>query len=362
MPTWTAAALLALAAASTPPLPAPDPGPELVPPAQVVALPAELRERLHARVTAPAGNSHQRLERLIEFTFDPDGLGLEYGGDHTYTAGQLSRAREANCLSFALLFVALAREAGLDAYVQETDHVLSWYEGGGTVYNASHVNAGVRVGGRRRTVDINRNVMMMLQPPRPISDERALSRYYNNRGAELLEQGQLTAARAHMKMAIDLAPDYPGVWSNLGVLSLREGDLQAAEAAYGRALAIDSDHAATLFNLVALHQHTGNARAVAMYRKKLHKVELHDPFHQFMQALQREKEGDFEGAVKHYRQAIKQHEREHHFHFGLARAYVQLGDKRRARASFARARDLAAGEEQRSLYQAKIDGLLSSQP
>lgn len=362
MSTWTAAALLAMSAASPGPMPTLDPGPDLVAPVRVVEIPAELRERLQGSVIAPSGNGHQRLERLIEFTFGPEGLGLEYGGDYTFTVEQAYRAREANCLSFALLFVALAREAGLDAYVQETDHVLTWYQGDGTVYNASHVNAGVKVGGRRRTIDINRNVMMFLEPPRPISDERALSRYYNNRGAELLDQDLVPAARLHMETAIDLAPDYPGVWSNLGVLSLREGDLQAAEDAYGRALAIDSNHAASLFNLVALHQHTGNIRALTQYQKILRRVELGDPFHQFMQAMQREKEGDFEGAVKHYRQAIRRHEREHHFHFGLARAYVQLGDKRRARASFARARDLAAGDEQRTLYQAKIDGLLSSRP
>jgi len=362
MSIWTAAALLAMSAASPVPMPAPDPGPELVPPERVMEIPAELRDRLQRSVISPSGNGHQRLERLIEFTFGPDELGLEYGGDHTFTAEQAYRAREANCLSFALLFVALAREAGLDAYVQETDHVLTWYQGDGTVYNASHVNAGVRVGGRRRTIDINRGVMMALQPPRPISDQRALSRYYNNRGAELLDQNLLPAARLHMEMAIDLTPDYPGVWSNLGVLSLREGDLQAAEAAYGRALAIDSNHAATLFNLVALHQHTGNTHALNQYQQRLHRVELFDPFHQFMQALQREKEGDFESAVRHYRQAIKRHEREHHFHFGLARAYVQLGDKRRARAAFTRARDLAVQDEHRSLYQAKIDGLLSSRP
>ncbi len=60
--------------------------------------------------------------------------------------------RRANCLAFTLLFVTLAREAGIQARVQEVGQVVSWYQDqdAGVVYSVGHVNAGVDVGGRFR--------------------------------------------------------------------------------------------------------------------------------------------------------------------------------------------------------------------
>lgn len=347
-------ALAALLAASPPQplaetkLPAPD---------AVVAIPPELREQLRARVVDRTNVPELRLRLLVDFMFDPDGMDLRFDDQRTRTAAEAFAMRKANCLSFTLLFVALAREAGLDAYVQETAQIVTWYEEAGTVYNAGHVNAGVRIGPKRTTIDINRSVLMTRSLPQAISDERALSHFYNNRGAELMRDGDLAAARAHLLAGVAVAREpFLAVWNNLGVLEMREGRKQEAERSYLTALRRDPEYAATLLNLWQFYQRNGAPARAAEFQRRLEQAQLADPFHQFVLAVESEKNGDPEGAIAHYRRAIKLHRTEHRFHLGLARAYEQKGDLRRARKSLLRARDLA-DEELRGIYQAKLDRL-----
>ena len=84
---------------------------------QVMAVPAPLRAEVHARVVEPGCTRNEQLERLAHYVFGDDGLALEYDNEVTRTVAQVYQDRKANCLSFTLLFVALAREAGLDRTV-----------------------------------------------------------------------------------------------------------------------------------------------------------------------------------------------------------------------------------------------------
>lgn len=323
---------------------------------QVMRVPPELRAQVHERVVDRSRSKEQRLHLLADFVFSEDGLALEYESGNTRTVEQAWRSGKVNCLSFSLLFVALAREAGLEAQVQEIDKVLAWYQEEGIVYNSSHVNVGVRAGRKRHTVDVGRGAIIARHRPVAISDERALAHFYGNRGAELMAAGEMDAARAHMEAAIALDPDYATNWSNFGVLHLRSGDAAAAERAYLRALGLDPVHSAALFNIVGLYRRNGNARRAAEFQARLEKAQLADPFHQFLLANAYESRGEYERAVDHYRRAIRLHGKEHRFHFGLARTYLLMGEKRRASRSLARARALS-DDEDRARYQAKLDWL-----
>ena len=52
--------------------------PEPVEPTQVMAMPEELRARVHADFLSSGMSSHRRLQQLVEFMFDVDGLGVVY--------------------------------------------------------------------------------------------------------------------------------------------------------------------------------------------------------------------------------------------------------------------------------------------
>lgn len=337
------AALLASAVASSvvPPAPVTPVLPPMPRPEQIMALPPELRTQLHAQVIDAGGSQRARLERLASFLFKKSGLGMEYAVDATHTVGEAYRTRKANCLAFTLLTVALAREAGLDAYGQELLDVVSWRAEQDVVYGFNHVNAGILIGQSHYTIDVARDLLTARSPPQRISDQHLLALYYNNRAAELLVGASPAVADPYMAMALQLAPRYPSAWANAGVLSVRKGDLAAAERDYLKALALDPENASALANLVMLYRDSGNAAKRATYEKRLEKVQAKDPYFEYVQAEGYEKKGDYAGAVRHYRRAIRLYDKEPRFFTGLARAYHQLGEQRAAERALNRAATLS---------------------
>jgi Tfp pilus assembly protein PilF len=326
-----------------------------MPQAQVMALPPELRAKLHSVVLAGGFPPTLRFQRLMNFVVDADGLGMTYQEDATYTVAQAYQTRQANCLTFTLLVLALAKEAGLEAYPQEVGETLSWREVGGTVYRDNHINAGVRIGGHRYTVDPAADLIMLPRPPVVVSHERLLAHYYNNVAVDRLQEGRMAAALRNMDVALALDPGYATLWSNVGVMYLHNGQAAAAEHAYTRALALDREDASALFNMVQLLHRSGDRRE-AVFRRQLQRVEQKDPLQQFLQALDYERAGDFPRAIERLQRAIQLKQDEHRFYAALARVYQSLGDLKRAGTALTRAQALSNGKTQ-AMYRAERDRL-----
>jgi Flp pilus assembly protein TadD len=338
---WAYAAILAWSVgmpASVTPAVSPMPRPE-----QVMVVPPELRAQLQHQVIDAGGSRRSRLERLAAFLFQKSGLGMEYSVDATSTVEQAYRTRKANCLTFTLLTVALARESGLQAYGQELDDIVAWRVDNDIIYRSNHVNAGISIGRARFTVDVARDLVTARDPPEPVSDQHLLALYYNNRAAELIAGASPTEATPYMAMALQLAPRYAGAWINAGVLQLRQGDLRAAERDYLNALALDSKNTTALINLMTLYRNNGDEARRAIYARRLEKVQVNDPYFQFLQAEDNAKQGDYAGAVQHYRRAIRLYDGDSRFYFGLAHAYQQLGEERHAQRAMSRAAALNRG-------------------
>lgn len=359
---WMLAVAIALAptagtAAEAPPAPAPARAmaETAVPaPGEVMALPDELRARFKAQVLDRTKAPYPRLERLMAFLFDPAGLGMTYAPDTTYTVEQAWRKREANCLSFTLLVLALAREAGLEAEAQYFDEVLTWRQQDANIVQGNHVNAGVRIRQQRYTVDVASDDIIVRDMPERIGDDRLIALYYSNRAMELTLDGEHVAAVPYMAQALAFDPGSATVWNNAGVLRLRIGDEAGADAAYAHALSLDPEHSGALFNLIQSHERRGDAAMLERLQRRARKVLAANPFHHFLQGHAAETRGDPQAALAHYRRAARLQRDEHRFHFAMARAYAQLGDTRHAILSLERAQALG-GDVQRDRYQHKLD-------
>lgn len=344
---WTAFALVAATAIVPPP----------APPAadQIMRVPPALHALVQQRVDVHAPRE-QRLQQLVRLTFDADGLDLQYDAKATHSIAETYATRRVNCLSFTLLFVALARDVGLDAQVEEVGRVLSWYQDGDALYNAGHVNVGVRIDGRHASIDLDRSVLMDRRGPQPISDRRALAHYYNNRGAELMADGALPAAQQHLQMALQMDRDFAAAWNNLGVLTLRQGDPQAAAQDYATALAVDPNHMSALSNAAILYRRLGDGRREAAMLARLQRVQLTDPFQQYLLGNEAERRQDYAAAIGYYRHALRLYDGADLLYFALARAYLLNGDTRRANTALQQA--LAhADKTAQPRYQAKLDAL-----
>ncbi|WP_329867367.1 tetratricopeptide repeat protein [Stenotrophomonas hibiscicola] len=325
-------------------------------PEEVFAIPADLRAMLQKQVIQRSYSRDQRLQALVEMIFGQHGLDLQYDANATYTVSDIWQHRRANCLAFTLLFVTLAREAGIQARVQEVGQVVSWYQDAGVVYSVGHVNAGVDVGGRFGTVDLDRNVLYDRRGPVPVSRARALAHFYNNRGAERLADGDFGGARAFFDASLAQDSGFAPVWNNLGVLAHREGNTEAARQALDRSLQLDGRQDAALTNASALFRSLGLTAQAQSLERRLKSVQREDPFAQYMFGAKAERAGQLDEAIRHYRQAVRLYDTAHQFHFGLARAYFLAGQLKRADRELLRARELGGAPEQ-ARYQAKLDSL-----
>ena len=347
-----------LAAALSWSVPAPMPAPEAsVRVAQVMAVPPALDAHMRAVVMAGSPSPATRLDRLARFIFDDKtGLGIVYDEQATSSVAETYATRKANCLTFTLLFLALARDAGLDAYAQELGETFDWREDGGTFFRDNHVNAGVRVEGQALTVDVAGDDVLGLHPPDRISDRRLLSHYYNNLAVRALEQGAYDAAADSMRTALALAPDYAPHLSNAGVISLRSGDAEGARRAFLRALELDPDESGALLNLVDLAHRRGDTAEETAWRERLAQVRQRDPLQHFMQALDYERARDYPRAIAQFERAIRLHPGDHRFYAALARAHLEAGDREAARSALQRARRYSGGAA-RAAYDAQLAAL-----
>ncbi|KAF1015977.1 MAG: hypothetical protein GAK31_01461 [Stenotrophomonas maltophilia] len=327
-------------------------------PAEVLALPPPLRALLQQQVIDRGHSREQRLQALVEMIFSRQGLDLQYDADATLTLAEIWQQRRANCLSFTLLFVTLARKAGIDARVQEVGEVVSWYQDAdqGVVFNVGHVNAGVEIAGGSATVDLDRNVLYDRHGPHAISDTRALAHFYNNRGAGRLVAGDADGARQLFAAALQQVAGFSQAWNNLGVLAHRQGDDLAARRAFETVLRDEPDNTAALSNASVLYQAAGLQAQAARLQQRLRRAQLQDPFAQYMQGAQAERAGRLDEAIAHYRRAVRLYDTAHQLHFGLARAYFLRGQLRRANAELTRAQQLG-GAPLQARYQAKLDSL-----
>ncbi len=357
--TLLAAAVVPLSAGAAEPAAAVSPAPPPPPtPEQILAIPPELRALLQQRVIAPSFSREQRVQRLVHLIFDDDGMQLSYDPYATHTLTETWQTHRANCLSFTLLFVTLARAAGIDARVQEVAQVVTWYEDQGVIYNVGHVNAGVTLNGNTAVVDLDRNVLYDRYGPQPIEQKRALAHFYNNRGAMWMAD-DLAQARTYLQAALALDPTFVAGWNNLGVLDARSGNLAEAERDYRTALTLQPRNAASLTNASALYRRLGDTRQAAQLANRLQQVQRGDPFAQFRFGNEAEQRQDYAAAIGYYRRAVSLYPTAHPFHFGLARAYFLAGDNARASKEMARARDLAGDNADvlKAQYQAKLDSL-----
>lgn len=347
---WILTAALAVA-----PAPVASIDPPLVPSREeILAVPPALRAELQEHVISPGGGEERRLSRLAGFLFDPEGLGMSYQPDADHTVSEAWQTRRANCLTFTLLTIALAREAGLDAYGQEITRTLSWYSEGDTLYFSNHVNAGIRIRQHRFSVDVASDNVLTGEPPRAVDDDRLVSIFYSNRAAALLAQGKHEAAAAFAAAALEADAGYATAWNNTGVVRLRTGRADQAEQDFLRALELDHAHDGALMNLATLYGERGDKHREAEFRKRIEKSRRRNPFHYFMLAMDDEKRGDYARAARHYRRAIGLYAGEHRFHHGLARAYLHQGRFRKAGEALRNAQAVA-GHSARERYQAKLD-------
>ena len=311
-----------------------------------------LDDDMRAFVTerAATGDAMTKLTRLLDGMSELGLFALDYTVEETSTARTSFHNRRGNCLSFTLLFVTLAREAGLDVRYQVVDVPPSWSDDSDLVVINRHIDALVEIPhASQYVVDFNIKDFKTHYPRHVVSDEHALALFYNNIGAEALIRKEFTRAFLNLRAAVITDPKLSGAWANLGLLYWRIARSELAEAAYRKALSLDPDDGSALTNLTSLYTELGRTELAAEFRERVHDYQLANPYYHFALARRAYEAQRFDDTLRALRNAIRRKRNEPRFYELQGRAYVALGRSREAQKSFERARRYAP-PEQRSSY------------
>ncbi len=309
--------------------------------------------RQWAREAVPRRMAAERkLELLTEALLDPDRLNLEYSRLYTGTAQEVFEERRANCLAFTNLFVGMARELGVPVYFLEVDTEIYRKEGD-LVILANHIAVGFGQGSQIRMYDFSEYRNEKYRDVRRIPDHTAIAMFYSNRGAELLQAGQLAEAVGWLRTSAAIDPELASAWGNLGVALRRIGDLDGAEGAYRRAIEVDPRIYSTYTNLSALLRLQSRDDEARRLELLLAKSPNRNPYTYMALGDISLQSSRLTEARRYYRRAIHLSRGEAEPYAALGEVAAATGDLRMARKMLkkARKRDL---ENQRTLRLAEL--------
>lgn len=322
----------------------------------------EMRTWLEQHVDAhPYARS--RLRNLLQAMLDDGLLNLQYDMDRSLSAQATFRAREGNCLSFSVLFVALARELDLDVQFQMVDVPPSFSSQQELVILNNHIN--VRVKGIRRDVrsvqdhivDFNSLEFNGNYDSQRVSDLYAVSLYHSNRAVEYLSQQDYEQAFRHLKRGLIDAPQIAGLWVNLGVLYARMGKPELAEMAYRQALRADPLHKSALVNLATTMRALGRLEEADELQERIQRHIRRNPYYYSQHARIALSRGETHTALTLLEQAIDLKDDEHQFYHLQGIAFARQGRGGEALDSLKQAREVAHRDDLRNIYQRKLSAL-----
>jgi Flp pilus assembly protein TadD len=309
-----------------------------------VADPTDEMRAYVAEIVAERRISNFRFRHLIARLARDGYFNTTYSAHQTLTAAETFAIKGGNCLSYTNMFIALAREAGLDAVYQVVDVPPSWDADAAFLIRYAHINVLVknvyldRRSSQAVIVDFNEVHPAADFPRREVTDEYAKALYYANHSVAMLRAGSTREGFGHLRRAIENAPTNVDLWINLGAFYAVEGDAEAAVEAYHVALQRSRNNKAAFSGLARGYAALGNTEMAAFYQDKVRNYRETNPFYHFAMAQAAFEVAEFESSLDYINTAIGLNRRTARFHLLKGMVEQKLGDHEAAEVSFRRAR------------------------
>jgi tetratricopeptide (TPR) repeat protein len=275
--------------------------------------PLQLSEatKAHLRsVASEAGGERTQMKRLVRFFIDSDGLGFQYRPTRTLNAEAAYEAREGDCMSYAMLYVAAARSLGLDVRFVRITQLPVFWEDSGRFFTSSHIAVGFghdTWAGDAMVVDFSatHTSEWRFSLYEPIDDETAIVLFHSNRAVEFLLKDQYVEAERLLRFLLERAPPTPEVYNNLGIVLMRLHRAEEATALYGQAIERYPRFVPLYTNAVSAAAASGKPELVKLWTIEGRKVAKSDPAFSFAQGMQAFQRGDFASAAERFAQALE---------------------------------------------------------
>ncbi len=298
------------------------PAPEV----ELLTLSPEIKALLDANIDRKR-TSNAKLRRLRALLFSEDELNIHYEASSTLTATETFNRGAGNCLSMTTLFVAAARYVGIEARYQTVRVEPTWDREGMTMIRYEHIVATGDSNQGEWVVDFLPDFLIGDAATARITDEAALSLFYNNRGAEALVDGRKEEALAWLQRALVLRPQFSDGWNNMGAVQKRLGQPELAEFSYRQALLHDAENYSALSNLAQLYKSEGRAREARSFERRVQTYRQQNPYFHFNIAQLLYNAGEFEEAQGFLKRSIRLKRDEPDFYVAMAQTHTRLGDE-----------------------------------
>ncbi len=333
----------------------------LAPSPNLLGLDGDMREFVQA-YTGHFHRDRQRMIQLHKSVISDAILDINYASDAEGGASEVFHRGTANCLSYANLFVALAREAGLNAQYQWVRLRPQWTRVGERISVRLHVNVVITLrSGVKYVVDIDPLTAAQKTRTRVLSDSDALALYHNNIAMEALARSDLEEAWAHNVRALDVNPDMSLLWVNLGAIYRLAGQHGAAERSYLRALKINPSDNSAMNNLVILYDLDGREADSKYWSDRVARYRLANPYYHAWLGDRAAEVDNWAQALMHYTDALRLDPKEPQLQYEMSVIYYQLGDLNEAARYIARAIKSTTLSADVAHYQLQLEAIKKEQ-
>lgn len=328
---------------------------EQAPTPDLLALDGQMRDFVQ-RYTADARRDRERLISLHRAIRGAATLGIDYDPQAGGTASDVFYRGTANCLSYASLLVAMAREAGLDASYQWLDLRPQWSRSGERVLVRLHVNVDVNLKrGERFMADIDPLSPARVTGSRLIADSDAQALHHSNIAMQALAGGDTGQAWFNAVRALQLSPAMAHLWVNLGAVYRAAGQFRAAEDSYRQALSLDPGERSAMNNLVVLFRMEGRDTERAYWEARVAGYRDANPYYHAWLGDEAASAGDWEGARRRYEEAVTLSSGDSRLLYSLGKVLWQLGDQVAASRYLERAIESASLRSEIMAYRAQLE-------
>lgn len=305
--------------------------------------------------TADSNNAHNKLISLHRAIKGQGALAMQYDPFADGTAAQAFGRGSANCLSYAHMFTALAREAGLNAQYQWMEVRPEWHRMGERVAVRLHVNVQVKMrDSTEYMVDIDPLNRNEVAGARLMSDREGFALYYNNLAMSALADDKPVYAWKQLVRGLHEAPGLSQLWVNLGAIYRYAGQYDEAEQAYFHALEIDNGDRSAMNNLVVLYELQGRSNEQSYWEERLERYRNLNPYYHASLGDAAMEEEDWVAAYDHYTKAAKMQPDDGLLIYSKGLAAHQLGDVAEAERLVSRAIEKASFQVEKQRYRVQL--------
>lgn len=319
------------------------------PPLELLEL-SETMKTFVQQTTEGYHNERSRLQALHNAIKEESGLDMRYDPFADGSAQEVFERRTANCLSYAHMFIAMAREARLAASYQWMEVRPEWQRIGERVAVRLHVNVQIKTrDGDQFMVDIDPLQRSEVAGARLMSDHEGIALAHNNVAMMALSEGRPEQAWRSVVRGLAAAPELSQLWVNLGAIYRYTGQLDDAEQAYYEALAANSLDRSAMNNLVVLYEQMERDKEADRWLVRLRRYRDRNPYYHESLGEEAFIAGDLDAAYRHYREAWRLQPEDGRLAYSLGLVQSQRGKLKAAEQLLRTAVEKAAftGEKQR---------------